>query len=262
MQACINENSRIVGTLTIVSGVLALGSMLTGLIATNFDSEAFSNPVLILNMESATPSMIRWFMLLDMFGYYLLLLPVIFYVHKQAKYKSSWTSLVTFSGYGYVIIGAIGAAMLAAAWPSLIVKFRQAQPEHRQLYQELFLLTNELVVKGVWNILEMFLASAWWIGVAFLVPVSRSLRITTVALGVACVVDAVGEMLGLEVVAETGLNVYLVAAIVWAVWFGVAVLRARASRTPSASRFSNPPSHSNAHASNTVRTEAIPMTKH
>ncbi|MEJ1240492.1 hypothetical protein WBG78_20280 [Chryseolinea sp. T2] len=225
MQPFTIKDGRIAGMLTILSGILAFGSMLTGMIATNFDSEAFSNPVLILRMESATPAMIKWFMLLDMFGYYLLLLPAIFFLHQRTVNRSSWTSLITFSGYGYVIIGAIGAAMLAAAWPSLITSFRQATPADQPLYQELFILSNELVVKGIWNILEMFLAGTWWLGLALLMPGGRWFKGTTLALGAACILDGTGEMFGLATLAEIGLNIYLVLAIVWAIWAGIVMMR-------------------------------------
>ncbi|MGC3947607.1 MAG: hypothetical protein QM762_24395 [Chryseolinea sp.] len=225
MQPFTIKDGRIAGTITILSGLLALGSMLTGMIATNYDSEAFSNPILILRMQSATPTMIRWFMLLDMFGYYLLLLPVMFLMHERMKSKSAWASLITFSGYGYVIIGSIGAAMLASAWPALIMNFRQASPADQPLYQELFLMSNELVVKGIWNILEMFLAGTWWLGIALLIPGSRALKVTTLTLCIACLIDGLGEMLGLGILAEIGLNIYLVAAIGWAIWTGITMLQ-------------------------------------
>ena len=230
MQPFTNKDTRIVGMVTILSGLLALGSMLTGMVATNFDSEAFSNPILILRMESATPMMIKWFMLLDMFGYYLLLLPGIFLLHQHMKSRTPWASLITSAGYSYVIIGAIGAAMLAAAWPELISNFRQASPTEQPRFQELFLLSNELVVKGIWNILEMFLAGLWWLGLSYFTEGSRSLRITTFTLGIACVMDGTGEMLGLPLLAEIGLNIYLLLAIVWAIWTGAAMLRALPQR--------------------------------
>lgn len=221
------KDRRLVGTLTILSGILALASMLVGLIATNFDPQAFSDPVRILDMEGTTPASIRWFMLLDMFGYYLFLLPVIFYAHQKMKGITPWASFISAAGYGYVIIGALGAAMLSAAWPSLMIDYRQATADTREIYKALFLLSNDLVVKGVWNTLEVLLSGMWWIGIGITIIESRALKTLTVVLGAACLADGAGETFDLTVVAEIGLNIYLVLAIVWAVWMGVSVLRVK-----------------------------------
>lgn len=221
------KDKKIIAILTILSGVLALGCMIIGLIATQFNAEAFANPALLLERSGTNPGYIRWFMLLDMFGYYLLLLPVVWYIHRQLESKTAWASLISSAGFGYVLIGAIGAAVLAVVWPSLMVNYEQASIDMKEIYKANFLLANDFVAEGMWNTLEVFLCGVWWIGIAMFAIESRALKITTMLLGVFCFVDGTGEVFGLPAVAEIGLNGYLVLAIVWPVWIGVNIFRSK-----------------------------------
>jgi len=233
MKPYTQKHQQLIGAVTILSGILALGSMIVGLIATNFNFETFSNPVELLDMESATPALIKWFMLLDMFGYYLLLLPIVFYIHRELDRTTPWASLITASGFAYVIIGALGAAALAAAWPSTMAGYHSAAANDKEVYKASFLLSNDLVVKGMWNILEVWLAGVWWLGIGIVITKSRFSKITTIVLGMGCVIDGLGEAAGMPALAEIGLNVYLLLAIVWALWIGFAML----SKSTDADRF-------------------------
>lgn len=215
------------GILTILSGVIALGSMLFGLWATEFNFETFSNPVELLDLTGNTPTLIRWFMLLDMFGYYLLLLPVVWYAHRKLEASTPWATLFTSAGFAYVVMGAMGAAALAAAWPSLIISYQSAAAENKEIYKAAFLLSNDLVVKGIWNTLEVWLAGVWWLGLGIYTIKARALKITTIVLGTGSLIDGAGEVVGLPGVAEVGLNIYLLFAIVWAIWIGAAMIRGK-----------------------------------
>ncbi|HEY3429321.1 MAG TPA: hypothetical protein VGK39_01510 [Cyclobacteriaceae bacterium] len=219
------RDKKIIAMLTILSGVLALACMVVGLVATRFNAEAFANPALLLEMPHTNPEYIRWFMLLDMFGYYLLLLPIVGYIHRKLEAKTAWASLISSTGFAYILIGAIGAAVLAVVWPSLMMNYELASIDMKEVYKANFLLTNDFVSKGMWNTLEVFLCGVWWIGIAMFAIESRALKITTILLGVFCVIDGIGEVFSLPVVAEIGLNGYLVLAIVWPIWIGVNMLK-------------------------------------
>ncbi|HTF17755.1 MAG TPA: hypothetical protein VK658_06770 [Chryseolinea sp.] len=221
------KHQQIIGILTLLSGIIALGSMIVGLVATNYDFETFSSPEQLLDMAGATPVLIKWFMLLDMFGYYLLLLPVICYAHRRMETVTPWASLISASGFAYVIIGAIGAAALASAWPALMVNYRTAAADTKDIYKAAFLFSNDLVVKGIWNTLEVWLAGVWWLGLGMFTVNGRALKITTIVLAIACMLDGLGEAIGAPGLADFGLNIYLLFAIVWAMWIGFAMLRGK-----------------------------------
>jgi hypothetical protein len=220
------KDKRIIALLTILSGLIGLACMIVGLFAVQFDFEAFSNPVKVLTMPGVNANLMRWFMLLDMFGYYLLLLPIIFLIHRELEQTTAWAAVITASGFGYVLIGSIGAAALAVTWPSLMIRYEQASSAMKEVYTADFLMVTEFVAKGMWNYLEVFLAGVWWLGSALFIK-SRSLKVTTIVLGASCMLDGVGELLQLPILAELGLNVYLLLAIVWPIWVGIALWKGK-----------------------------------
>jgi hypothetical protein len=215
----------IIAWLTIGSGLIALACLLLGLHATHYDSEAFENPVKLLTMSSINANLIRWFMLLDMFGYYLLLLPIIFYAHHQLQQKTAWASCITSLGFAYVLIGSTGAAILAVIWPALLIDFNGAAQPWQEIIKSDFVFATNLVAKGMWNYLEVLLAGFWWLGLGYFIVKDRALKVITYLLSAACLLDSLGELVQLPLLAEIGLNVYLLLGIVWPVWVGVAVLK-------------------------------------
>ena len=149
------QDKMIIGVLTILSGILALSCMVVGLIATDYDAEAFANPIKLLGMPGVNANHLRWFMLLDMAGYYLLLIPVLFLIHRTLDQTTAWASVFTALGLGYILIGAIGAATLAVTWPALIERHAAASAIMQEVYKGDFQLMTEFVVKGLWNYLEV-----------------------------------------------------------------------------------------------------------
>ncbi len=218
---------RLTGLLTLLSAVLALGSMVLGSFAVEFNFDAFSDPTLLLNYSSHYEAG-KWSMLLDMLGYYLLLLPVIFYLHEQLRQKTPWANVFTFGGLAYVLVGAIGAAILASVWPQQMQRYLTADAVRQAALQSDLENVSWIVYGGMWNILEVLLCGVWWVGVGFALKNDfRALGLTTILLGAATLLDGAGNMLGLKAVAEAGLNLYLVLAIVWAAWVGWLIYRGR-----------------------------------
>ena len=215
----------IVGAITILSGIIALVCLYTGADAVDYNFDAFSNPLIALNY-SANHEQATLFLLLDMFGYYLLLLPLIFYLHQQYKFQSSWTPLITFSGIAYVLTGAIGAAILAAIWPALMQDYLSAADNNKEWVAGLFKTSTLLVTKGLWNTLEVIFATVWWIGTGkLLYRENKWLGAVTIATGLSTLADAIGNMAGWNSLAEAGLNLYLVLGIAWPVVMGISIIR-------------------------------------
>ncbi|MCD2424746.1 hypothetical protein LQ567_18330 [Niabella pedocola] len=216
---------RVLGTVTITAGVLSAACMLAGIIAVEFNFDVFSDTTLLLqyarNFKSA-----YWFLLFDMAGYYLLLLPVIFYLHQQYRYHSPWVPLFTFSGIGYVLTGAIGAAVLAAVWPYLMQKYSGAPATDQHIIHLIFNAMTTAVAKGLWNMLEVLFAAVWWIGFGVLLRRdNKIIGMMSIIAGAACLSDAVGTITDWNVLAETGVNIYLLLGILWPVMLGIYILR-------------------------------------
>lgn len=216
---------QMVGLLTVMAGILSAACLALGAYAVEYNFEAFAEPTLVLkyahNYQEA-----YWFLLLDMAGYYLLLLPVIFYLHQQYKFHFPWVPLFSFSGMAYVLVGAIGASILAAAWPELMQQYASASKENQEFLEPLFATVTNLVTKGLWNILEVLFAATWWIGFGLLLRRDNQvIGLLAIGAGVACLLDSVGTMVGAKILAELGVNIYLILGIVWPIILGIHLLR-------------------------------------
>jgi hypothetical protein len=221
------KQQTIAGVVTIVSGVLALACMITGLVALDYNFDAFSDPLLILSMHGVNVSAARWSMILDMFGYYLFLLPVIFLLHRWIKDKSCWSYLVSFCGSSYVLIGALGASVLAAVWPSILSLYPKAEHEMQMILKTNFLFFNEMVYDGLWNLLEMFFAGMWWIltGIILYKNNISFIGIFTTVLGLCSLLDGFAGVFEISTLHQFALNAYLFLAIVWAITVGAFLLK-------------------------------------
>lgn len=216
---------RIIGRITALAGLLALACLLVGALAVDMDFDAFSDPVLTL-AHAHNHQLAYWFNILDLFGYYLLLLPVALHMHQRLRYRSPWMPLITLGGVGYAVIGASGAAVLAAVWPELMRDHLAAAPEEQATIVLVFKVATLAVTKGLWNILEMAFAATWWIGLGLLLrPSMPGIARLSIALGGACVLDMLGNLTGIAPLAEIGLNLYLLLSIIWSIAMGIRLMR-------------------------------------
>ena len=219
-------NISAVGWTTILSGLLALACLFTMLAAVNFNADALSDPNLLLGMKNISVSAARWSMLFDMLGYYLLLLPLVWWLHAWYRGKTAWANLITFSGLAYIIIGAIGAAILAVVYPSVLSQYPGADETGKAILAGRFELVNEIVYGGMWNLLEQLFAATWWLGLSFLFIREhwKTAGITALLTGVACGADGLAGIVGYAPLHMAALNAYLLLAVIFAFVTGVKLL--------------------------------------
>lgn len=222
-----SKQQTIAGVVTIVSGVLALASVITGMIALNYDFDAFADPMLMLTMHNVHVGIARWSMILDMFGYYLFLLPLIFLLHGWMKDKSLWAHLTSFCGSSYVLTGAIGASILAAVWPSILSHYSSAEGPMQLIIKANFQFVNGIVYDGLWNLLEMFFAGIWWLlaGAILYRQKFSFIGIFTVVLGACSLLDDLATIFEFVSLHQLTSNAYLFLAIAWAIMMGSFLLK-------------------------------------
>lgn len=159
------QNKIQVGWITILSGIIGLISYFLVSASVNFNFEFFSNPILIFSITGVSSTMLKWSMLADIFGYYLLLLPLLFYLHEWLKNKTSWSSIFTFCGASYIFAGALGAAILASSWPVLIDKYSTATPLQQEIIKQNFENLAFIVGNGIWNLFDALMFGIWFIAI-------------------------------------------------------------------------------------------------
>lgn len=218
---------RLVGVTAIASVPLAFGCLLLSLMAVDFDPVALENPATAITLGRRAADLLFWSMMLDAFGYYLLLAPaaVLLWLNFKTRDEGS-VALYTFCGLSYILLGATGAVALAAVGRPMIGAYVDASAAQREMLEVSFQMLTYLVHGGLWNILQAMLAGVWWLGIGVLLRSQvRWLGDTTIVLGLSALLDAAGNILHVPILAALGLNFYLVVAPLWALLLGTVVLR-------------------------------------
>jgi len=217
---------RVAGISAILAGIMAFGVFLA-MMSMPPDFKLDNIAAIISPIGERETDLIFWSMILDMFGYYLLLAPAALLLWYWIKAKNSaLAALYTISGFAYILIGAIGAVILAATLPTLFLEYSQAAGQERETIRLVTQTISNVVNGGLWNVLEVILAAVWWVGVgSMLLAERRAFAILTIIIGAATGVDGFGNIFGIKAAAEVGLYIYLLGSIVWSLWIGVIALR-------------------------------------
>jgi len=220
---------RAAAIVAIVAFVLAVGCSITGLMAVRFDTGVMSNPDLLLGAGHAAAGLWRASLLLDLFGYYLMLVPLILVLRAESRPRAgSWSDLFAFCLLAYSLVGAMGAAMLAMSTPPMMDAYTAAGVADRQLLQTAFSAQFNDVYRGLWNTLEAFLGGVGWLGFGWLMLArNRWIAILTLALGLAELADSAGMISSQDWLFSAGLNVYLALATIWPLVMGIRLLGRR-----------------------------------
>ena len=221
---------RFAALAAIISFPLTIGSIVLSGMALDFNMEASTNLAFWLSWLSVWADgarLLRWGMILDMFSYYLPLLPVALFLWRWLRSRNpDGVLFYTSCGLGYILIGAIGAAILAAVHPPLINAYVQASVEQRPVLETVFSAVWNMVYGGMWNILEVLLAGIWFLGIGLLLRSERRLfSIFSIILGISALLDSLGFILGIEALALLGVAIYVLLAPIWTLWIGIDLLR-------------------------------------
>jgi hypothetical protein len=229
---------RLAAVTSILAALLAFGSIGFQAVVLGVNTDPFSNPTSMLGIGVNGANLFRWGMILDMFGYYLLLAPLALLLWSRLKPKGmNLITLYTFCGLAYMLIGAIGAATLAAISSPLIEGYGQASGQQRQIYEVIFSGFINAVYVGLWNLLESSLSGIWWLGIGlFLRREQPALGIFTTVLGIFALLDALGRILNSQIIYTIGLAGVLLLIPIWTLWFGIDLLRNDGHRKEKASQ--------------------------
>ena len=217
---------RFAAVTAIVSFPLALASDVLSGLPINFSPEVATNPALMLSVGTDGANLLRWGMILDMLGYYLPLLPLALFLQRWLRPRNpDWVRFYTICGLGYILIGAIGAATLAAVQPSLINAYGQASVEQRYVLETVFITMWNMVFGGIWK-LGGALVGVWFLGIGLLLRDERRIfSIVSMILGASPFLGSLGMLLGIKALFLLGASIFGLLAPVWALWLGIDLLR-------------------------------------
>jgi len=218
---------RLAARITILAVLSYLASVLLLLAVMNFSFsvEAFSGAMISLGPRGA--NLLRWAMIFDVFGSYLLLTPLALHLWAWLKPKSaSHVTLYTLCGLAYILIGSMGAIVLSAVLPPLINDYAQASTSEREALQVVFNSFLRAVFLGLWNPLEGFLLSIWLLGLGPLIQRERrGLGIVTRSLGLSALIDSTGRFLDIGTIFFVGSSGLFLLVPIWLIGWAIDLTR-------------------------------------
>lgn len=226
--------SKLAGAAAMLSGPIGLASIIFIFNAFNWDFETAFDPIKAIAYQPDPSPMLRWGWLLDILGYYLLLAPVVIYLHHWLSQRAPLHSqLFAFSGLGYILTGALGAAVLAGTSQPLFAAYATGDSTQQIAVAQVYATTVHAVLDGIWNLFSMLMGAIWWLGTGWLLRSERKwLALLFTAIGVASLVDVLGMVFQNELISTLGLNIYLWFAPLGALWLGVVVWKRASLNSP------------------------------
>jgi len=221
---------RLTGILSILAGILALVSLAVGLAGVNYDFEVFSDTSSLIVSGSIAASYIRWSYWLNMLGNYLLLIPLALFLYAWLEpLNRPFAQLYSISGLIYLILGATGSAVLAAAWPYLIEQYDIVSAVQQGFLTMQFQVVNAIAEEGLHGVIQNLAGAIWFIGIGALMRSKRSLLgIFTIVIGLFLALNTIGNMFGVEVLSLVGLTANILLGPLWSIWLGILLVRLKA----------------------------------
>ncbi len=218
---------RLTGILSISAGILALISLAVGLAGVNYDFEVFSDTSSLIASGSTAASYIRWSYWLNMLGNYLLLIPLALFLYTWLEpLNRPYAQLYSISGLLYLILGAAGSAVLAAAWPYLIEQYETASAVQQEFLTMEFQVVNAIAEEGLHGVIQNLAGAIWFIGIGALMRSKRSvLGIFTIVIGLFLALNTIGNMFGIEMFSLVGLTANILLGPLWSIWLGILLVR-------------------------------------
>jgi hypothetical protein len=106
----------------------------------------------------------------------------------------------------YLVLGATGSAILAAAWPFLIERYELATTAQKEFLIIDFQVVNAIAEEGLHGVIQNLSGAIWFLGIGYLIRSRRNgLGIFTIALGIFLLLNTIGNIFNLEVLSLLGL---------------------------------------------------------
>jgi hypothetical protein len=215
---------RITAIATILSAVLIVASTVTLIMAVNSNFEYLANPadLITAGLNSEAIGLFRWGSILEMFGSFLLLIPVTIYLRHWLKPHAPFmVDLATIFGLGAIILGVIGSAIRANFWPAMMTAYSTATEVQRPVLEIVFRSVTDFAFEGLYG-LDSLLAGLWWLVIGLVLQAERRiLGIATTVLGAAILGAGLGWLLQSYLLAR--LEMFYFLQPLWAIWLGIVI---------------------------------------
>lgn len=226
---------RVAAISTIIAGLLILASIVVLSMAVDFNIEFLDNPAGLIKagLNASAVGLFRWGSILELFGYFLLLIPAALCLWYWLSPRSSGlVTLYTVLGLAGILLGVVEAAIRASFFPSMMLAYPQAAEAQRAVLEALFGAVVDFNFENLYALNSM-LAGVWWLGTGLVLRGERrSLGLATALLGIAALGTGVGWLLRIDLLAR--LEILYLFESFWALWLGVVIWRGAGRSEPRA----------------------------
>lgn len=221
--------SRLAGFAAMLAAPIGWLSLILVFAAYNWDFDVIFDPLKAIAYQPDPAGLSRWGWALDLLGFYLLLAPAILFMrHKLSAKAPLHSQTIAFFGLGYILSGAIGAAMLVGASVPLYAAHAAGDPTGQAIAAQIYANLNHEVLDGIWNVLGVMFSSVWIAGTGWLLHgENKPLAWFSWLIAAGCVLDLLGSLLLQPALAGLGLNLYLWLFPAWTFWIGWVVLKGK-----------------------------------
>src|SRR5512140_2179834 len=216
---------RLAAISALLTTLFMVGNVVTLLVSVGSHSDALFDGAQMLALGAPAAGMFHVSMVLDLLAY-LALAPVVMFCWAWLKNESEGLiSLYTFSGLSYSLLGSIGAVVVDAVIPQLMVSYAATPAAQQETLRLITRVLYRAVEHGIWNPLEVLMVSVWFLGIGLVLRRrQRWLGILAIVIGALGLLDPVGWMVGSDTVLSMGAFSNILIPV-WTAWFGIALLR-------------------------------------
>ena len=218
---------RMAGVTAVLASALAVASLFVGLAGVDYNFDAFSGAEAILSAGAAAANYIRWSLILNLFGNYLLLTPAaLFLWYWLRPHSPAFADFYTLSGLLFIFIGGIASGVLAAVWPDTISDYATASASQRDVLGAVFLNFTRAMENGLQGPVQNIPAALWLLGMgALLMNERRALAYLTLLFGFFMLLNSLGGLLNQQTLSTIGFSGNFLLQPIWALWLGIDLLR-------------------------------------
>ena len=208
---------RVVVWSTSIAAAIGLLSAVLFAAAAEFELSRILEPAGMLGSGSSAGGLFRWAALADMFGYYLLLIPLFVATGWAVRGPGpSIADLATIAALAYALIGGTTAVALAFGAPPLLEAYLEASEADRPGLRLAFIVLTDVAYRGIWQMLDMLLIGMWALMTALALRLRRN-RAATAGIGLGVMSFIAAFVRAAEI--EAGTVLELVLAGLWGIAF-------------------------------------------
>lgn len=187
----------------------------------------FMDPALTVAGGPESAELLRWAALTDLLSYYVPTAPIALALWVELRPRRPvLVDAATLAAFGYVLAGSIGAVVLAAGGPPLVLAYAEAADSDRAAIATTFRFLIDVVFHGIWQTLDPILLGFWFLVVGWLTRIGRpGFGTLALVLGANAVPVVLANVLGLGPARDALGGVILVLWTAWAIWLGLLLVR-------------------------------------